>query len=166
MSVLTTFILIGVVHAYSPVPKEFSVSSPTYYISNVNEDSVHIINIHTEPKIVRVNDNFTINVTVVNSSPSTIRFLSPVCDENPLAVRFHDNVVKNFKGVCHVAAALIPLGPGEKKSIQCPPPALIEFKAISAGLTHAVATFYYRTQLEETHVSSSFVFTILPAIHT
>jgi hypothetical protein len=42
-------------------------------------------------------NNFTINATVVNSSPSTIR-LSPVCDEKPLA----DNVVKNFKGVCHV----------------------------------------------------------------
>jgi hypothetical protein len=160
--VVTTFILIGVEHAYSLLPKEFSVGSSKYYRSNMNQSNVHIVNIDTEPEIVRVNDNFTINATVVNSSPSTIRFLSPVCDEKPLAVRFHDNVIKHFKGICHVAAALIPLGPGEETSVRSP----IEFKAISAGTTHASATFYYRTQLEDTHVSSSFVFTILRTSRT
>jgi hypothetical protein len=162
--VITTLILVGLQHTYSLLPKDFISSK--HYRSNLNQ--VHIVNIHTEPKMIRVNDNFTIKSTIINNSPYTIRFLSPVCDEKPLAVKFYDNVVKHFKGKCHVAAALIPLGPREEKLIQSPPHSLLQFKAISAGPTHALATFYYRTQLEETHdnVSSSFVFTILPSSHT
>jgi hypothetical protein len=116
--------------------------------------------------MVRVNDNFTIIATIINTSPATIRFLSPVCDEKPLAVKFYGNVVTQFKGFCHVAPALIPLGPGEVTSIQSPN--LIEFKATSAGSRHAIATFHYRTEREETNdnISSSFDFTILPTSHT
>jgi hypothetical protein len=130
---------------------------------DLHQNNIQLSEIHTEPQIVHVNDNFTIKATVINNSPSTIRFYSPICGEKPLSVEFNKNVVKHFKSPCIAMASLITLKPGEKQSIQSPGFLGVVFKAISAGLTNAVIVFHYGISQDYTQssISSSFVFPIL-----
>jgi hypothetical protein len=125
---------------------------------------VTISDVHTEPKVLYVNDTFRIVATIMNNSTSTITYDVSPCSYH-LSVTFHgssDVVSTQPTGsACPAIAEQHLLEAGKSASLTVPPSTEI-YNASKAGDVGASISFLYDTVNGiSQNISSSFNFTIL-----
>jgi hypothetical protein len=130
-------------------------------------NNVEIQNIQVQPPTIKVGDTFTVNATLVNTSPNPIFLQHGVCD-GPFSVIFDNHVIVNQNQIiCPAMAMLQKIEPGEKTTITSPGSALT-YRATAAGTANATVTIPYtmrnqtdqnQSEIEKT-ISKSFLFTI------
>jgi hypothetical protein len=144
---------------------QYAKASTGHESNNSSNDNILLFDAHTIPETVHVGDSFLIVATVVNDSPTSITFLSHVCNEQQLSIQFskNNNIIKQFKNPCIALASLITLNPGESITVQAPGNHGIIYSATAPGRADAVLKFYYRLhqQSEQHFLQKLLVFNIL-----
>jgi hypothetical protein len=134
---ITAPISCGILSANS-LPYQRANNSST--MTDGNKDIVFIEDVSTQPKTVQVGDNFSMLVTIINSSPNTIYFPLSKCLGKPVSLEFSSNNVKKLIKICKEGAPLLAsITPGERSIVNS-----AIYKAVSAGSTEGIATIYYR----------------------
>jgi hypothetical protein len=128
------------------------------------QQQVTISDVHTQPKVLYVNDTFRIVATIVNNSTSTITYDVSPCSYH-LSVTFHgssDAVSTQPTGLaCPAVAKQLPLEADKSASLTVSPSTEI-YNASKAGDVGATTSFLYDiVNGISQNISSSFDFTIL-----
>jgi len=119
-------------------------------------ETVSFLEIRIMPFIVRINEAFLIEATVVNNTPDTITYHGD-CD-SPISVEFDGNVGIEYEESCQ-PFSIIELKPGEKATVYAPSSGLV-YRAIAAGQVNANVKFSYEVNGERKTISELFKFTI------
>src|SRR2546425_8445405 len=114
----------------------FFVLPHTKSIQADETNNIEIINVQTQPSIIKVGDKFTINATLVNNSPSTIYVEAGGC-AGPFSVIFanHTRINHTYEG-CTLVEIIHKLDPGEK-AIETSSDSNDVYMATSAGTVNA-----------------------------
>jgi hypothetical protein len=150
-------------------PNIFSPIQCSIDVRGIDARGVVLLNFCTIPSDVHVGDHFTINATILNYSPNSIKISSsgPFCN-NPLSVSFDKNVNITLGPSLPACKPSIPeriLNPGQYAELSALPTRGIEsFTASSTGQTTAILKLAY-SQLNNTmktcSVSEPFNFNII-----
>ena len=144
-----------------------SITTPLFKLYNdVNASThdVYLLNIQTEPVIVRNGDSFKLNATVVNNSSSTITFENG-CGISPLFAEFDRNVnISNRNIITCQAIVTDSLKPRQNISVIGPSPDKI-YVASGMGITKSRVIFEYQIEFANnlyalTNTSKQYVFKI------
>lgn len=122
----------------SSVPYHYANGATT--IKDNNKDLLLIEGISTLPKVLHVDDSFTLVVTVKNSSPHTIFFPVSKCLGKPVSLDFISNNVRKLVKICNGAPLLASMNSGEMSVVNS-----AMYKAVAAGSTQVIATIFYGT---------------------
>jgi hypothetical protein len=111
--------------------------------ARIMEPKIEVFGLHTVPNIVRVNDTFYINATILNNSTNNIKLDFLGCGGSPLSAVFDKNV-KIEQRFCNIMfnGHTTELAPQHAVTISGPD-YLTEYRAIKSGSTTANVTLNY-----------------------
>lgn len=106
-----------------------------------NTNNVEIINIQTQPSIIKVGDTFTVSTTLFNNYSNPL-FLEHGACEALFSVTFDNHVTFNKKnGTCTMNLLVQKLNPGQKTTGTSS--SYFTYKATAAGNANVTVTFSY-----------------------